>query len=1088
MPGLATDEPSEQREPALHELASAITPARAPLTEPQREIFLAAALNDDANCAFNESLRLDLRGIVRNDDLAFALDAVIARHDALRSTVSVDGDDLCFAPAFSGQTEFIDLEDRSHDEQQQAIEQRIEHEGRTPFDLHRGPLLRTVCFTLGAQQAVVLLTAHHIALDGWSASQLLEEVGAVYSKGASALTSLAPLMPFSSYAVRESARTEAGEFAENEAFWVERFTGRSPRLELPTDRLRPREKTYCGATLEGSLGQELTRELKRLSARSGCTLYVTLLSAFQLLMHRLTQQDEVVVGISTAGQALLEGASLVGHCVHFLPMLSDLRAGETALEHMQATRTALLDAYDHQEFTYGSLLSKLQLERDPGRLPLIEVQFNLEKLGTNVRFAGLESRMRANAKQFVNTDLFLNVVETTDDLVYTCDFNTDLFDRTTIERWMSLWAQLLASEATDANAEVLALPMLPAAERALVLEHWKQTAQDFGAFEPMHATFLRQAAEHPQRIAVECAERSWTYADLAEYATLLARRLLREGLKPCELVGICIERSLEMAGAVLAVMMAGGAYVPLDPRHPSERLEQVIADAGISLLLTGRDPRVQTSARILKITGAHQAGTEPLPATIAADALAYVIYTSGSTGVPKGVAIEHGALVNLLRSMQREPGLHAGDTLLAVTTLAFDIAALELLLPLMTGARLIIATDDQVQDGPMLLRLIEETQATVLQATPGAWRILLDAGWNTPLKVLCGGEALPIDLAGKLLDVSPEVWNVYGPTETTIWSSASRVTGTEHTPRIGPPIANTTFYVLDAKQQPVPVGVTGELYIGGAGLARGYWKRPELTAEKFLANPFGPGRIYRTGDLARRHMDGRIELQGRADFQIKIRGYRIELGDIEAALTRHAQVREAVVVQQGEGTAARIVAFVTASTTTQPELPAELEASLRRSLPEYMIPAAIQVLDTLPHTPNGKVNRKALPLAFQAGQERVRSAERAIRAPENAEEKHLASIWMEVLQVDTVSTEESIFTLGADSLMIFRIAARAQREGLPIRATDIFRHRTIHELCKSLQQQNPAGAETAAPRAPARIAAASRESYRRTVPHPQRTI
>ena len=1068
------------REPRLHALTLADVPTRVPMTEPQREVFLAAALSDDANCAFNESLTLRLHGPVRRADLAFALDAVITRHDALRSTVCEDGEALCFDPAFSGETDFLDIVLETAERQAAFIQERISVEARTPFDLSRGPLLRAVCFITGPFDAVLLLTAHHLVLDGWSANRLLEEVGKVYSYGAAALTELAPLLPFASYAVRESTRQENGEFDENERFWMARFEGRNPRLEIPTDRQRPVQKTYSGSTLEGSLGSALLTDLKKFSAKNGCTLYVTLLSAFQILMHRLSQQDVVVVGISTAGQALLEDASLVGHCVHFLPMLSDISDETTVEQHLRSTRTALLDAYDHQEFTYGSLLRKLKFERDPGRLPLIEVQFNLERVGANVYFDGLETNIKANPKQFVNTDLFLNVMETKDHLEYTCDFNTDLFDLETLRRWMKIWEQLLASEAADASVTVKELEILPDDEREQVLNLWNDTATDFGAFEPMHAMFLRNAAAHPVRVCIQCGGRSWTYGELAEYATIIARRLVREGLTPGGLVGICMERSLEMVGSLLAVMMAGGAYVPLDPRHPRERLAQVVEDSGISILLAGRDPSVDTVAKILRVTGPQPLGDEPLPANVDAKSLAYVIYTSGTTGKPKGVAIEHLALTNLLRSMQRTPGLQAEDTLVAVTTLAFDIAALELMLPLITGAKLIVATDDQVQDGSALLRLMENNRATVLQATPGHLRILIDAGWSRvlPLKVLCGGEALPRDLAEQLLDRSDDVWNVYGPTETTIWSSATQVSRGTGPMHVGPPIANTSFLILDEKRKPVPIGVTGELYIGGDGLAQGYWNRPELTAEKFVPNPFGSGRIYSTGDLARFNRHGSVELLGRADFQVKLRGYRIELGDIEAALRKHRHVREAVVIQQKM----RLVGFFEMSDLVgeSAAIVAELNQLLQRTLPEYMIPAALIALPQIPRTPNGKVDRKALPQLSATDQITLESKAKSFTDPITPEEHQLAAIWSSVLELSAVSTTESIFELGADSLLIFRIAARAQREGLPVTATLIFQHRTIHALGAALQQTQQTQ-QTAPPvRSGSRIAAASREQYRHT--------
>ncbi len=1075
------------------------TPAQVPLTEPQREIFLAANLSDQANCAFNESLTLELRGNVRESELIAALDRVLARHDALRCTVSQDGESLMVAPVQAIRTEIRDLRALPTAERQQAVSEAIEQEASTPFDLNAGPLLRSICFRLDDDRLALLLTAHHIVLDGWSANQLLEEVSLVYSQGASA--QLAPVLPFSRYAINERAREDSGAFAGNEAFWVAQFEGRTPRLELPTDQPRPRQKAYDGATFHGNLGPELYAVLKQASAKAGCSLYVTLLSAFQLLMHRLSGQDEVVVGISTAGQALIEDASLVGHCVHFLPMLSRLAEGETASEHLRATKSALLDAYDHQEFTYGSLLRKLKFERDSSRLPLIEVQFNLEKVGANVHFAGLEATIQSNPKRFVNTDLFLNVIETGTDLKFTCDYNTTLFSERTLARWLASWSELLRHQAAQPETRVAALNLLDAPQRKQLVETWNATAVEFPAFEPAFAALLRRAQSSPDQIAVECRDAVWSCRKLASYALGLAQRLTAEGLKPGDLVGIAVQRSPEMVGAMLAVMMAGAAYVPLDPKHPKERLERVLSDSGIAILLTSERTPLNTSARIFTLRQLSPTRAPFTPRPITPETLAYVIYTSGSTGVPKGVAIEHGALTNLLRSMQREPGLAAEDVLVAITTLAFDIAALELLLPLQTGARLVIASEEEITDGPTLLALMERTGATVLQATPGAWRILIDSGWSqpadrSPLKALCGGEALPRDLAEMILDRNAELWNVYGPTETTIWSSATRVNRGTGPLRIGPPIANTQFYILpqskasaqpagaDFKQryEPVPIGVTGELFIGGAGLARGYWKRDALTAEKFIANPFGPGRIYATGDLARWHADGSIELLGRADFQVKIRGYRIELAEIEAALCTHPAVREAVVIaHQPESIAsARLLACVATGADFNPDkkarLPHELLTMLVSSLPDYMIPAAIVVVDRLPRTPNGKIDRKALPLEGALQQRESSRATRPFVEPATAEEQTLAAIWREVLDLERISADDSIFELGADSLLIFRIAARAQRAGLPIKATDIFQLRTIAAICAQLGRRKP---DPSAPlRATPRIAAAARDGYR----------
>ncbi len=1060
-----------------------------PLTEPQREIFFSAALSDNANCAFNEALTLTLRGPVRQDALLFALDAVFARHDALRSTISEDGETLHIGDAFTGHTEVVDLRDRSESAQRSRLAEATTSAGRTPFDLQRGPLLRSVLFLLAPDRATLLLSAHHIVLDGWSANQVLEEVATIYNQGAPGLDRLAPLLPFSIYAQTEHRREQAGDFAGDQQFWVTQFKDLSLTLDLPLDHPRPATKLYAGDTYTGALPSAMLPALKKFSAARGFSLYVALLSSFQLLLHRLTGQDQLVVGISTAGQSSLDGRSLVGHAVHFLPMLSRLNPADTADEHLRRTRTTLLDAQDHQEFTLGSLVHALtetgSLERHPGRLPLIEVQFNLERIGTTVRFDALQAEIEPCPKQFVNTDLFLNVIETPEALRFTCDYNRALLEPETIARWMALWQRLLESELADSTEPARALSILPEAERDFLVHRFNQTSHDFGPFLSAPELFLATAARSPNRHAVTCAGHAWTYAELAEYSILLARRLVAEGVQPEDRIGICLERSREMPGAMLAVMLAGAAYVPLDPRHPRERLSSIVADSGIRLMLTGRDPSISTSARLLDITGPQPQRPSTLPA-LSPESLAYVIYTSGSTGTPKGVAIPHSALRNLLLSMQRSPGLTPEDTLVAVTTLAFDIAALELLLPLVTGAHLVIATAAETSDGALLLDLLTHSRVTTLQATPGLWRILLDAGWSSslPLKALCGGETLPRELADQLLPRASELWNVYGPTETTIWSSATHVVPGTGPLRLGEPVANTQFYILDDQLNPTPIGVTGELAIGGEGLARGYWNRPELTTDRFRPNPLAPNqkageRLYRTGDLARRLSDGTIELLGRADFQVKIRGFRIELGDIESALLRSGHLREAAVLARAAepGRAATLHAFFIPAYEAPAELPAALLRTLASTLPDYMLPQTLTAVEQMPRTPNGKLDRKAL-LALTS---LAAPAPAAYTEPSTPQERELASIFADALNLSAVSTTSSIFELGADSLLIFRIAARSQRAGIPLKPGLIFEHRTIACICAHLYPANPTeGQPEPKPAARARIGAVSRQSYRLT--------
>ncbi|MDQ2978484.1 MAG: amino acid adenylation domain-containing protein, partial [Acidobacteriota bacterium] len=611
---------------------------------------------------------------------------------------------------------------------------------------------------------------------------------------------------------------------------------------------------------------------------------------------------------------------LVGHCINFLSIRSRAAKPVEFREYLRSIRKKILDAYDHQDSTYGSLIQKLALPRDPSRLPLVEAQFNLERIGTGLPWEGLRVEVDTNPKAFVNDDIFLNVVETADSLVLDCDFNTDLFDAGTVERWLEYFEKLLQGIVRDLAAPLSALPLWSDAERERVLVEWNQTRRRNGKAACAHQLFEAQAVRSPAAIALSFRDERLTYAELNARANQLANHLVSLGVAPGVLVGLCLRRSIELPVALLAVLKAGGAYVPLDPTHPRERIAAILEDAGATLVLADGDFAAAPGTWVVDLgaergTISRASAGDPAAPTTSED-LAYVVYTSGSTGRPKGVAVAHGALVNLLEAMRERPGLDRKDTLLAVTTVSFDIATLELLLPLTVGARTALAGPEAASDGSRLSEELFRSQATVLQATPTTWRLLIDSGWRgqSNLKMLCGGEPLARDLADALLSRGASLWNMYGPTETTIWSAAGRVAAGEGAPPIGPPIANTQLYVLGEDLRPVPIGVRGEVFIGGEGLAREYWKLPERTEHSFIPDPFRrePGaRLYRTGDLGRFRPDGRIELLGRCDRQVKLRGYRIELPEVEAALSRHPAVREAAaIVREDSPGDKRLVGYV----------------------------------------------------------------------------------------------------------------------------------------------------------------------------------
>ena len=688
-------------------------------------------------------------------------------------------------------------------------------------------------------------------------------------------------------------------------------------MTLPTDRTRPPLPSYRGAMHTVFLPEGLTGELKALGRRENVTLFMTLLAAFKVLLARYSGQDNLVVGSPIAGRNRVDLEGLIGFFVNTLALRTDLSGDPTFRELLGRIRESTLDAFAHKDLPLAKLVEELKPGRSSNQTPLFQVLFALEYLETpSLRLPGLVFEPMEFDLHWAKFDLSLTVSERSGGLRASFNYDTDLFDEGTIRRMAGHYQRLLEGIVADPGQPISQLPLLTEDERHQMLVEWNDTARGYPADRCVHQLFEEQVGRTPEAVAVVFENQQLTYRELNARSNQLARHLRSLGVGPEVLVGLYLERSLEMVVGLMGVLKAGGAYLPLDPSYPADRLGFMLDDARPRVVLTQRSladalpphasavvcldaPIAQTAMSPADSSnrgdGPREVLGKPSP-----DSLAYVLYTSGSTGRPKGVQIPQRAVVNLLTSMRREPGLVPEDTFLAVTTLAFDIAALELFLPLTTGACVVIATHEVAADGRRLARLLEDSRATVMQATPATWRMLLGAGWggNPKLKVLCGGEALPRDLAERLLPLCAELWNLYGPTETTIWSAAWRVSPGQPI-LLGRPIANTQFYVLDRLHRPVPVGVPGELFIGGEGLARGYLNQPELTAERFLANLFRPDSsacLYRTGDCVRYRPDGCLEYLGRLDHQVKVRGHRIELGEVEVVLGQHPQVRERVVV------------------------------------------------------------------------------------------------------------------------------------------------------------------------------------------------
>ncbi len=1022
--------------------------AEAPLTEAQMEIRLSAQQGDEESCAFNEAFTVRLHGPLNETALRHSLQTIVDRHEALRSTLTESGESLRVLPRLELPVPLTDAGSKGI----AFVEAVIEEEAKTAFDLVHGPLIRARLVRLSADDHVLFVTAHHIVCDGWSAYIMLDELSRLYTAKCQGLSCELPVpLRFSEYATDQACQSIDPGI---EKYWISEFAEPVPGLELPLDRPRPALKSYRGATYITKIDADATKKIRKAGAQHGSTLFSTLLCGFQILLARLSGQSDIVVGVPSAAQASLSGQTLVGHCANLLPIRLQV-AGDASFANVLAeSRRKLLDAQAHQNYTYGTLVRKLAIPRSPSRLPLVEVQFTVMHQGPRLDFRGMDATVARSPKGFVNFDLFFEIEDSPEGLTLNCDYNTDLFNEATVASWARYYQTMLLGLAAEPDRPVSSAPLLSDDDRETILVGWNRTASPYPSDKCAHQLFEQQAARTPGAIAVTCGADSLTYRELDRQSNRLARTLQQRGFTRGDSAGICIDRSIAMLVALLAVWKAGGAYVPLDPSFPAERLAFMAEDAGLRVLLTTGNlaGHLQTTAPMLVIDDATAIALEddsPLDAGATPENLAYVIYTSGSTGKPKGVQIHHQALVNLLCAVLKQPGLTAKDVLVAVTTISFDIAGLELFAPLLAGARIVLASREQAADGAQLRNLLAATRATVLQATPATWRMLIDSGWRDSrgLKMLCGGEPLARELADDLIERGgPELWNMYGPTETTIWSSWCRVQRDGSPINIGPPAANTLFYVLDQHRQPVPPGVCGELYIGGDGVATGYLNRPELNAERFLANPFGKGRIYRTGDRARFRPDGIVELLGRMDTQVKIRGFRIELGEVEAALAACPGVRDsaAMVFDDASGEKALAGYFVPLPDGANAD---QVRAYLKQRLPSYMVPAHLMALHALPQTPNGKLDRKALPAP-----EMTRVDSLAADTPNDPLEALLIAVWEKVLGFHPIRKTDDFFEIGGHSVLAARLFARLEKViGKTLPLATLFQAPTVEKLANLLR-------------------------------------
>jgi amino acid adenylation domain-containing protein len=1025
-----------------------------PMSHGQQALWLVDRLAP-ASAAYNLAAAGIWKGLGA-DRLAQAMCELAARHPALRTTVVVrDG-----TPA-QRVHERLDPELVRADASGWSTAEllaRVAAEASRPFDLTRGPLLRVSLFSLAPDRHALVLVAHHVIADLWSFAVLLRELGALCQARPedAAPPSLPPLPLRYADAVRRQRRRLEGDEGERLwAYWRQRLAGELPVLDLATDRPRPPLQTYKGAARIATWDEDLAARLRALGRGRGATLAMTLLAGWFALLHRLSGQDDLLVGSPAAGRESADLAGVVGYFVNPVVVRTRLTGATAFAELLQQVSRRAAEAFEHQAFPLALLAERLHATRDPARSPLFQVLFTFQSVpfpgargipafalgrgGVQLEIGACQVETLQLEERRALFDLGFAAAELGGRLAASLQFNTDLFEPSSAERMLAQLRSLLAAAASDPALAVADLSLLSEAERHQALREWNATRAAVPAPAAVHRLFAAQAARTPDGVAIEHEAEHFSYSELRERSRRIAHRLRQLGVGPEARIGLCMERSPRMVAGVLGVLEAGGAYVPLDPAYPRERLELMLRDSGVRLVLTEAvtsDLLAGAGVSLLRLDAAAHDGACPPgglvadPAgTVLPESLAYVLYTSGSTGRPKGVQIQHRSLANVIEHLRRALGAGQSDVLLSLTTLSFDIAAAELFLPLTSGGRLALARRGANADGALLAREIERCGATLTQATPASWQLLLEAGWQGcgRLRAIATGEALPPKLGRRLATRVARLWNYYGPTETTIFSSFQLVHEGDGTIPIGRPVANTSLHVLDRGRQPVPPGVPGDLYIGGLGLARGYHGRPDLTAAAFLPDPWAeePGaRLYHSGDLARRLGDGEIEFLGRDDAQVKLHGHRIELGEIEANLENHPAVARAIAVVRdhpssglGDLGARRLVAYAMPRAGAAIE-GGELRAFLEGLLPGPLLPSAVVVLPSFPLTPSGKIDRRALPPP--AGEEPAGAA------PRGPLQETIAALWCEVLEIERAGLDDSFFALGGHSLLASRLLVRVR--------------------------------------------------------------
>jgi amino acid adenylation domain-containing protein len=1023
-----------------------------PLSPLQEGFLFHHMYGQQADDVYITQFAIELDGPLDERVLRMAADSLLRRHSNLRACFSYEDLSQPVQVIVGGlQTDWesVDLSKLDPFRREQSLAQTIEDDWCKKFDLRRAPLIRFTFIRIAETNCRLLITHHHILMDGWSVPIFLRELFELYGKGGDQIT-LPPVTPYREYLAWLGRQDQGTALLA----WQTEFTGFEQATRIAPSQTSSRPKVTFRVIHEFS--HETTQALTNQARARGLTLNTLTQGTWGILLSRLTGQNDIAFGITVAGRPPeLDGVErMVGLFINTVPLRLRVQPAERVGDMLQVLQDSQSLLIAHQYLGLAEIQRMVGVGELFDSLVLFE-NYPTDSAAFNPPSEGLSINVRA-ARDSNHYPISLVVVPG-NQLKLALSYRSDLFSQDAAEIILKRLSRLLEALAIDLGQRIWQLDILDAAEKLKILHLWNATV---GPMPELTLTemFEQQAERTPHATAIISRTQALTYFELNERANRVAHLLIKDCIGPEDVVGILMPRTVESIVILLGILKSGAAYLAMDASYPTERLQFMAEDAGIAHLFTtkenetrlvGRWRRVLfddedlagTLARLDKDNPSNEKRHRPLRLAN----LAYLIYTSGSTGRPKGVQVDHQALINLLDALRVRLGVTQQDSLLAVTTISFDIAGLEIYLPLMIGARCVLAEERALMDGQHLSEMLKDYDITVMQATPSAWRVLLDSGWagTQNLKALCGGESMSRELAEQLLQRTESVWNMYGPTEATVWSTVYPVTSADTSISIGTPIWNTQIYLLDSNLQPVPVGTAGELYIGGAGLARGYHKLAALVAERFVANPYGASgtRMYRTGDLARWRDDGSLEYLGRLDHQVKIRGFRIELGEIEARLMEHESVKEVIVLAREDRPGEkRLVAYAVASTgqTVDPHL---LRQHVQQKLPDYMVPALVIALQALPLTENGKLERKALPIPEY-------KAAAAYRAPQTFEERVMCSLFAEVLSVERAGLDDNFFELGGDSIVSIRLVSRAKRSGLVITVRDVFSWPTIETLAR----------------------------------------